>query len=471
MRLVAAALLAALTPIVGWAEDTPWAEKTHALGVFDSPPAGLQSGDQLDRLLDLGEALFAAPFTTLDGAGRPRATQAILPTKTKRPLRSAFARTSGPDANSCASCHNQPVLGGAGDFTMNVFVSEGFNNHDFDTTDPEFSNERGTNHLFGAGLIELLAREISFDLIELRRDALSQARASNAPIVTTLTSKGISFGTLTAHPSGIVDLGDISGVDADLVVRPFTQKGVVESLRQFSINAMNHHHGMQASERFGARWTGEADFDEDGINDELSGGDISALVAWQATLPAPRIWAPDSPQWQSAAAKGQTNFTAFGCATCHKMALPLNSMIFTDPSPFDGAGTLRASETADPMQIDLAQLPWAQNLVRNAQGQVMVPLFGDLKRHKMTDAEVATLGNELFSQRFVGRDTFMTAELWGVGSTAPYGHRNDLTTLDEIIRAHGGDARASRDAYIAASKSNQQEIIAYLKTLRISEVD
>jgi hypothetical protein len=33
----------------------------------------------------------------------------------------------------------------------------------------------------------------------------------------------------------------------------------------------------------------------------------------------------------------------------------------------------------------------------------------------------------------------------------PYGHRNDFTTLDEIILAHGGNGRQARDAYAAAS--------------------
>ena len=57
-----------------------------------------------------------------------------------------------------------PVVGGAGDFAVNVFVSEGFESADFDSIDPQFSNERGTNHMFGAGLVELLAREITADL-------------------------------------------------------------------------------------------------------------------------------------------------------------------------------------------------------------------------------------------------------------------------------------------------------------------
>ena len=43
----------------------------------------------------------------------------------------------------------------------------------------------------------------------------------------------------------------VAGVNADLVVRPFHQKGVVVSLREFTNNAYNHHHGIQSVERFG----------------------------------------------------------------------------------------------------------------------------------------------------------------------------------------------------------------------------
>ena len=51
----------------------------------------------------------------------------------------------------------------------------------------------------------------------------------------------------------------------------------------------------------------------------------------------------------------------------------------------------------------------------------------------------------------------------------PYGHRNDFTTLAEIIGAHGGAGRAARDAFIKAGADVQSDIIAFLKTLRIED--
>ena len=93
-------------------------------------------------------------------------------------------------------------------------------------------------------------------------------------------TKGVRFGSIVAHPDGIVDLDAIEGVDADLIVRPFSRKGVFTSLRQFTINALNIHHGMEAVERFGVRWTGSHDFAESGVPDAITAGDVSALVAF-----------------------------------------------------------------------------------------------------------------------------------------------------------------------------------------------
>lgn len=450
------------------AGDAPWAEKAIKSHVEQKDLVGTLDKAALQALRERGETLFTAKFTELDGAGRAMATQAIIPTKRKRPPDNTFQRIAGMDANSCSSCHSQPIVGGAGDFTVNVFVNEGFVNADFDTVDPQFSNERNTNHLMGSGLVELIAREMTADLHAIRHDALRQARETGAPVTAHLTSKGVDFGKITAAPDGILDISGIEGVDTDLVIRPFSQKGVMTSLRQFSVNAMNQHHGMQATERFGARWTGQDDFDEDGHADEVSEGDISALVAWQATLPPPIAMTPDDPAWQAAAATGSETFDTIGCNACHLRALPLKSLKFADPGPFDAAGTLRAGEVEGAV-YDLALTDWAATLQTNDKGEYLIPTFGDLKRHVITDRQIAALGNELLGQRFVERNAFQTSELWGIGSTAPYGHRGDFTTLDGVIRAHGGEARASRDNYVALADEERSALVAFLKTLVIPQ--
>lgn len=430
--------------------------KSH-LSVIDKP---------LTAIIDQGQMLFNARFTSVDGAGRPAATQASVPTKRRIDPSRAFFRTSGPDANGCVSCHMHPLPGGSGDFALNVFATDGFVDADFDSMDPQFSNERGTTHLFGSGLVELLAREMTVDLQTLRDQAASQARATGQPVTVELLTKGVSFGRLTVSAEGFLDVSKVTGVDPDLMVRPFSQKGVFISLREFSVNASNQHHGMQAEERFGSRWTGEDDHDQDGFTSELTEGDMTAMVAFQATLPAPTRATDLSADWQAAAARGEQVFEQLTCTSCHRTSLPLNSLVFSEPGPFNAAGNLRAAETR-PLKMDLATLPAFTALKRDKQGRYLVPLFSDLKRHTISDGDIGHFRNELLGQRFADRDQFLTGRLWGVGSTGPWGHRGDLTTLRQAVQAHGGEARAARNQFQALPAPDQKALIAFLQTLVI----
>ncbi|HSG63943.1 MAG TPA: di-heme oxidoredictase family protein [Gammaproteobacteria bacterium] len=66
-----------------------------------------------------------------------------------------------------------------------------------------------------------------------------------------------------------------------------------------------------------------------------------------------------------------------------------------------------------------------------------------------------------------GTEFFLTRKLWDVGSSAPYGHRGDLTTLTETILAHGGEARAARDAFAGRGIDEQRAVLSFLRTLQI----
>ena len=272
-----------------------------------------------------------------------------------------------------------------------MFVSEGFESAQFDSIDPSFSSERHTTSLMGSGLVELLAREMTADLQAIRAAAIAEAYATGKDAHADLVTKGVRFGSIVAHPDGIVDLDAIDGVDADLIVRPFSRKGVFTSLRQFTINALNIHHGMEAVERFGVRWTGSHDFAESGVPDAITAGDVSALVAFQATLPPPTVKADMPDDWRQAAKAGAETFNAIGCASCHMETLPLKSLVFTDPAPYDMAGTLRSGEVKAPIRIDLGALPFAKTLQKNDKGEWLIPLYSDLKRHLIVDETVNAL--------------------------------------------------------------------------------
>lgn len=467
--LVAFLPASALAAPVTYLHRAPADPAAIPVTVNQSALSGEISATDFRDLVEAGRQLFDTKFTIADGAGRPGATQATIPTHFKRPRELAFQRASGPDANSCTSCHNDPIAGGAGHFTTNAFTSQGTESADFDNVDPQFSNERGTNHMFGAGLMELLAREMTADLHAIRVDALNEARNSGLPVTAPLVSKGISFGALTLHPDGVLDVSKVEGIDPDLTVRPFSQKGVIPSLRMFTVSALNAHHGIQAEERFGPTSTGEADFDGDGFDTEFTMGQVSALIAYQATLAPPVRIEFSKPEWQMSAQNGSDLFEQVGCNSCHVSSLPLESTIFADPGPNDSAGTLSAADVDEPARYDLAMIDGIANLPRDDQGRILVPLFGDLKRHQIADNQQSHFANELMGQAFVARDAFMTSELWGVADTAPYGHRGDVTTLQQAIGHHGGEAAASRLQFMALPDSDQDDLVTFLMSLRMPQ--
>ena len=402
----------------------------------------------VSEAIEAGRHLFTARFTYLDGAGRPAATAAEVPTR--RPVGAApdMLRTSGPDASACSGCHGQPVAGGAGDFVANVFVAPQDIEYDFDSVAADLSMERGTVALHGSGLLELLAREMTAELLRQRDRTVSAARESGRAVRVALSAKDVSFGWLTARPDGVVDTDEVEGVHPDLVVKPFGQKAVTISLRQFSVTAFNQHHGMQPVERFGPRWTGDTDFDQDGYALELTEGDVTAAVLFQATLPPPTRILPEHAVLRAAVASGESLFLEIGCGSCHIPALELGTAIFVEPGPFNPAGTLRDRDGAGVVAVDLAAL-WGDRLEVTEDGLVIVRAYTDLKRHRIADPAAPFFANEQITQNFVARDRFRTAPLWGVGSTAPYGHRGDLGTLAEAIAHHGGEAVAERTGFEA----------------------
>lgn len=420
----------------------------------------------LEQVFDAGEELFTVVFNTCDGQGRPGTTG----TGEARDPHSApeFIRTSAPDSNACAGCHIQPRAGGGGDFVANVFVLAQALDPVTESVSSEFSNERNTLGMFGSGAIEMLAREMTVDL---------QDQAAALPDGThTLVTKGVEF-EVTIKDGQVVKS---KGVDTDLVIKPFHQAGVVVSLREFTVNAFNHHHGMQAEERFDLNPDKgfDADYDKDGFERELTVGDITATVLWQASLAVPGRLLPKDPRQRLAIARGEALFDAIGCTSCHVPELALDDAHFVEPNPFNPAGTCSDSDLCPAFELDLIKEGEAPHLEAAPQGGAIVRAYTDLKRHDLCDPEdhpdaIRFFCNEQLAQGRPdqdgrpGTEFFITRKLWDVGNSAPYGHRGDLTTLTEAILAHGGEGRKSRDIFARLPVHHQRSIVKFLKTLQV----
>src|SRR5262245_41573168 len=471
-----------------------------------SIPRHLRDGEEftvpLRDLVEHGHKLFTAVWTIEEGGGRPltKGTGAPLSDPTS-PLEFPrnFNRVSAPDANSCAGCHNLPfgIAGGGGDIVANVFVlGQRFDFATFDAADltrtrgemdeltqatrlQTIANSRATLGMFGSGYIEMLARQITEDLQAIRNSILPGAARP-------LTSKGISYGTLARAADGKWITTGVQGIAApslattgplnppSLIIRPFHQAGNVVSIRQFSNNAFNHHHGIQSTERFGI----DTDADGDGVRSEMTRADVTAVSIFQATMAVPGRVIPNDPEIEAAVLVGEKRFASIGCVTCHIPALPLDRQgwMFSEPNPFNPANPPNLLVGQAPtLTVDLTSDELPSPRLRPSRGVVMVPAYTDLKLHDITTGQPGDPNIEVLDMNqpagspgfFAGNRRFLTRKLWGVANEPPFFHHGQFTTLRQAVLAHDGEAKQTRVAFQALRPFEQDAVIEFLKTLQV----
>jgi cytochrome c peroxidase len=451
-------------------------------------------------LIEYGKKLFMANWTDQEGAGRPmmKGTGTALSDKSN-PLvgARAFNRLSGPDANSCYGCHNMPygIPGGSGDFVTSVFVlGQRFDFLTFDPTDSlptkgavdeekkrvtlqTAADLRITTGMFGAGYLEMLARQMTAELQAIR-DSLKLGETK--PLI----AKGVSFGRLTRRTDGSWDTSAVEGLPRasivaptpvarpNLIIRPWHQASNIVSLREFSNTAFNHHHGMQSTERFGA----DTDPDGDGFKGELTRADITAVSLYQATMAVPgRVIANDT-EIERAVLNGEAVFTRIGCASCHVARLPLISKgwMYSEPNPYNPPTNLRPG-TSRTLTVDLNSndLPTPRLAPDSASPDtVWVPAFTDFKLHDICapddPGEPLDQNQTPWTPKFrKGNRKFLTRRLWGAANQPPYFHHGLFTTMRKAVLAHSGEALEQRKAFEHLSAYDQDSLIEFLKSLQV----
>lgn len=440
-----------------------------AIKVFPEHERSAWTQKALDDFIEAGRILFATKFNSVDGAGRPNATGHATPTSRTTASHPQFIRTAGPDANSCAGCHNQPQLGGSGEFVANAFVGAQLTDPPTLSVSTEVTNERNTIGLFGSGAIDMIAREMTRDLQAQRDSGIKLAKLLGRDQQIALQSKGIHFGTIIVKSNGEIESTYLEGVDRDLVVKPFGSKGTSVSLREFTVGALNHHHGIQAVERFGVKKTGQLDFDKDGVDEEFTVGQVSALVMFQASLPPPQRKLAHDSKARAMQLRGETLFAEIGCASCHVPQLFLESTEFVEPSPYNREGTARADEVGTVIRVPLKDRAQGMNSGSPNKRGLYVYAYSDLKRHKICDEKAPFFCNEKVRQDNIATDEFMTPKLWDLATSAPYGHRGDCSTLSEVIMHHGGEGTSSRVRFEKLPEGDKRAVIGFLLSLGASD--
>ena len=206
-------------------------------------------------------------------------------------------------------------------------------------------------------------------------------------------------------------------------------------------------HGQAA--RVGA--FGLPDPDGDGIRDEVSEGQLTALTVFLAMQEIPQVGMPQRAEIAALWSDGQKRFADIGCARCHTPSLPLESTVYE----------LQSRTAGRKLRIDLARHGATPRIATPATGGgYRVYLFSDLKRHVM--------GPRLRQQRGyrgVSPSEFITPPLWGIARSGPYMHDGRAPTLQRAILEHDGEATDARDAYEKLGDRERAPIRIYLMSM------
>lgn len=467
--------------------------------------------DKLEFLFDHGDELTELQFTAADGIG----SLVTFSRFSRYPTEGLF---TGPNASSCGSCHDQPLGNGAGLNVANV------------VQDPEPGvegtfNVRNTRNMNGDAWLQLAGAEMTVDLQAQRRDLKANAeRAGGARVSAPLETKGVSFGSLTCWlestltPAAVqCDYAAVDGVSIDLVVRAGGWKGNHPTLRSFSEDAFFGEMGIH-SDRFAyhVEQAGQTlpddihmappDVDKDGVDHEMSVGDVTSMAIYLAAQAPPTTLlelASEgklrlSPEQEDRINGGEAAFAQVGCDSCHLLSVRVNDSWYREPDArhfayhdYLLAQTNNGYDLEDPITMNLAtdevverHLPATE---LDGERFFEVKAMTDLKRHFLGDhmcdeskaytpvdgshmpARVPADSADRTVSMAIDRCQFMTADLWGIGGTAPYMHDGRATTLREAIRSHcssgarEGQANQSCLAFDALSAQDQDGLIAFLR--------
>ncbi len=416
------------------------------------------------RSIRRGRQLFQRKFTTEQGLG-PRVSR-----DSTGDIHANAAIGAGL-VDSCAGCHGRP-RGSAG-FGGDV------------VTRPD---SRDAPHLFGLGLQEQLADEITRDLRTIEGRARSMAVKSGAPVTLSLQSKSITYGTLRAFPDGTVDHSRVRGVDSDLRIRPFFAEGREFSIRAFTVGAFNDEMGLQAPDPVLCAATDPngataqvtpAGLHLDPVTDSLnrpavcSPGDdrdgdgvaneVDAALVDHMEFYLLNYFKPGVGRTTENSEFGRRLLQLIGCTSCHVPDLSISNDrrvadVETRHDPTRGifnrlfATASTRFKTVDDGDAYPQVVPLGESfMVRN--------IYTDFRRHD--------LGPAFHERRYDGslETMFMTEPLWGVGSTSPYGHDGRSINLEEVILRHGGEAQPSRNIFAALKEGQREAILDFLNTL------
>lgn len=342
------------------------------------------------------------------------------------------------NATSCESCHSTPTVGGSAQVYRNFYLA--------------MWNDAGTNvPLPGlpSAVVPAFGNTDDFSLVEGRMRIPPDVNGSvpivaqrNAlPIFGTGLFEFVSDATILASTDPEDDDGDgISGrfnTDNGSVGR-FGVKAQSNNVELFTRAPLRNQLGITTDPFLGSGGIvsyghmllpqvstdpNNPTTDNDDVPDpELDRDSLGDLIAFTRFLAPPEPITPFS----AAATRGEARFETLGCTKCHLPELPTSRF-----------GPARA--------------------------------FTDLLLHEMGEdlADNLAFGRPQTSTLSLPNTSkeFRTQPLWGVSLSGPFLHDGRAETLQEAIELHGGEALASRDAFLALDAASRADVIEFLEHL------
>jgi cytochrome c peroxidase len=388
--------------------------------------------------------------------------------------------------NSCSTCHNYPrgTAGSGGN-------SAGYG-----------GLGRNTPHLFGVGNLEAISEHIRASVMAkyssngkfIDKSALTGERI----VIEAMPGVLVDFGSLSQRPDGLLDIdpsfvvwfvdkegrplpsmdeagahrnigsADVAGFN---LFHGFPGWAVSDhqypSIRMFVLGAWKTIFGLPFADALtkpvssGEVWAGRSvggrrqltieSIEQVGNIIGPNSSDADAIEHFLQNHPSParRAVTPEI-------LRGEASMYEMGCTSCH-----------TPSWRVPAAADVRFAEWS----VELDQF---NNLSKvrigkpAGESRVIEGIFSDLRYHDLGDRfrEYTWIDGHL-----AVRTKFKTPPLWGVSSTAPYGHDGLSQTLDAVIRRHGGEADASARSYAAANEADRDALLRFLESLSLFSIN
>src|SRR5437773_2991652 len=326
------------------------------------------------------------------------------------------------NANSCAECHEKPVIGGTGD-EVEIHATRFLGPN---SCDPLFQEGGPVIQQHATPLLQAKGTEKE----QIPPSATAQGRRSTPPLFGFGLVDAIPESTVLAH-EGPYD-GNLDGIAGhanrtiDGRVGRFGRKAAVAALLDFNAGAFPQEMGVTtplSPVEETINGTPVPPDTDPAPDPEITVDDIEKVTAFTRFLaPPPQQFFTNHTDLHLAR-RGRKLFAHLNCAVCHM------------PKMNTGPSTSKA-------------------LDRKA-----VALYSDLMVHDMGSA----LADICLEQAHPSE--FRTEMLMGLRFREQFLHDGSAKTVQEAIERHDGEARNSRDRFKALKEKDKQALLKFLETI------